>query len=45
LTMAALITWIDHQQQQRHAPVSQPDSHDLDKAPSFQQTTADTTSP
>jgi len=35
LTMAALIVWIDHRQQKRGAPVNQPDSHDVDKAPSF----------
>ena len=35
LTMAALIIWIEHRQQKRGAPVSQPDSHDSDKAPSF----------
>jgi len=46
LTMAALITWIDHRQQKRSAPVNQPDSHDSGKETlSFQQTAADTTSP
>lgn len=35
LTMAALIVWIDHRQQKRSVPMSQPDSHGADRAPSF----------
>jgi UDP-GlcNAc:undecaprenyl-phosphate GlcNAc-1-phosphate transferase len=36
LTMVALIIWIDHRQQKRNPPVTQPNLHDSDKeAPSF----------